>query len=110
MAKNNSGLASLWRKRIKACTSSNLNIREWCRQNGVSASQYHYWVKKFKRNDSDNKVDEINLVEVSLEPKEKKICDSKAIILHFHDFKLEIPQNFDKEAIAGILSAIVSVC
>ncbi|MDO5522367.1 MAG: hypothetical protein Q4G58_17880 [bacterium] len=110
MAKDNRELATLWKKRIKAYAGSNLNIREWCRQNGVTASQYHYWVKKLNSKDSANKSDEVQLVEVSLEPEKKKLPNNEPIILHFHDFEIEIPKNFDKEAIAEVLLAIVSVC
>ncbi|WP_425332601.1 IS66 family insertion sequence element accessory protein TnpA [Clostridium botulinum] len=31
---------------MEDCKSSGLTIRAWCKENKVSASQYHYWINK----------------------------------------------------------------
>ena len=113
MSVRNNELMLLWKQRIAARTASNLSIREWCSENNVSPSQYHYWIKKINKiNSNEANPDEIQLVEVSLKAQKQKITidNNQPIILHFHDCKIEIPKNFDKQTIAEVLSAIVSVC
>lgn len=107
--KNN--LAHIWAERIDACQSSGSNVKTWCRENNVSASQYYYWIKKLHTN--ANEIVEDNSVEwaeVSLEPKKKNIDNEGSIILRYNAFKLEIPNNIKRDDIAEVLAAIVSVC
>jgi len=35
-----------WRERIEECHQSGLSVKEWCLQNGLKNTSYHYWVKK----------------------------------------------------------------
>ena len=113
MSRKNSEMLLLWQNRIEGCSASNLKIKQWCKENGLSAYQYHYWKKKISEIDSNGKSDEVQQVEVNLESQKSEkneIVNDKPAILHFHDFKIEIPKNFDKESIAEILSAILSMC
>lgn len=113
MSRKNSEMLLVWQNRIEACSASNLNIKQWCEENGFSAYQYHYWKKKINEINSNVESNEVQLVEINLESQKsekKETVNDKSAILHYHDFKIEIPKNFDKESIAEILSAIVSVC
>ena len=33
----------IWKQRITECRQSNMTVRKWCYQNGVSYSQYYKW-------------------------------------------------------------------
>ena len=35
-----------WADKIRACRSSSLCVRAWCRENNVSVSSFCYWQKK----------------------------------------------------------------
>ena len=35
-----------WADKIKACRSSNLSVRAWCRENNVPISSFYFWQKK----------------------------------------------------------------
>lgn len=96
----------IWNQRIQACSASNLSINRWCRENSVKASAYHYWLKKLGHQSASM---ETEWAEVKL--KHSTISDSlQPIKLHFHDFTIEIPPEFNKESLAEVLSALRSVC
>ena len=35
-----------WAEKIRACRSSSLSVRAWCRENNVPISSFYYWQKK----------------------------------------------------------------
>ena len=37
-----------WREQIRACEASGLSIVGYCRQQGLSASGYHWWKRRLK--------------------------------------------------------------
>jgi transposase-like protein len=107
--KNN--LAQIWAERIKACQASGINVKAWCGENNVSASQYYYWIRKL--NNSSNELvgdNSVEWAEVSLEPKKKNIDNGGSITLNYNGFKLEISKNIKRDDIAEVLAALVSVC
>lgn len=107
MAKTNKQQMLLWQERIQACEASNLSIKGWCRENSVNPSAYHYWFKKLN---SKNENIETKWAEVKLVHGKSAVSQEQPIILHYHDFKIEIPRNFEKLAIAEVLSALRSIC
>lgn len=44
----NQRLARVWRARLEERVFSPLRLAEWCEQNKVSRSQYHYWRSKLQ--------------------------------------------------------------
>lgn len=67
MSRKNSEMLLVWQNRIEACSASNLNIKQWCEENGFSAYQYHYWKKKINEINSNVESNEVQLVEINLE-------------------------------------------
>lgn len=107
--KNN--LAQIWAERIEACQASGSNVKAWCRENNVSASQYYYWIKKLNNNANEIVGDNsVEWAEVSLKPEIQNIDNESSIILNYNAFKLKIPKNIKREDIAEVLAAIVSIC
>ena len=37
---------SMWAERISACRNSGLNVKTWCKENGVCEQTYYKWQKK----------------------------------------------------------------
>lgn len=107
--KNN--LAHIWAERIEACQASESDVKAWCKENFVSASQYYYWIKKLNHNDNEIISDKpVEWAEVSLEPQKQNIDNESLIILNYNAFKLEIPKNIKRQDIVEVLATIVSVC
>ena len=40
-----------WRSQLASCASSGLTIAAYCRQQGVSLAQYHWWKGELRRRD-----------------------------------------------------------
>ena len=40
---------ALWENRITAWSESGLSQKEFCNQNGISASAFHYWRKRLRK-------------------------------------------------------------
>ena len=38
--------AADWAERIRACRSSKMSVKEWCKENGLSEKTYYYWQRK----------------------------------------------------------------
>ena len=38
--------AGMWAERISACRNSGLNVKSWCKENGVCEQTYYKWQKK----------------------------------------------------------------
>ena len=36
----------LWAERIEECRSSDMSVRAWCRENGISEKTYYYWQRR----------------------------------------------------------------
>lgn len=49
MAKASSEEVLLWQERVKACNSSKLSIKSWCKENSIIPSTYQYWARKFSQ-------------------------------------------------------------
>lgn len=106
-----SELAQIWAERISACQADGSNIKSWCRDNNVSASEYYYWIKKLNSNDNEIiEAEGVEWAEVSLVSQEQNMNNGNSIILNYNDFKIEIPKNIKRGDIAEVLAAIVSVC
>jgi transposase-like protein len=42
---------ALWRQRLADQAASGMTIAQWCRQNGVSGSLFHYWRRALAKRD-----------------------------------------------------------
>ena len=36
----------LWAERIAECRGSDMSVRAWCRENGISEKTYYYWQRR----------------------------------------------------------------
>lgn len=43
---NQQNKLALWAGRIKECRSSDQNVKEWCKENGICEQTYYRWQKK----------------------------------------------------------------
>lgn len=99
-----------WRNHIEACTSSGMSATAWCKANDVVAHQYHYWKRKFKAAESNpaNNLPEwaplITEIHQAGQPRHTPI------LLKVGDYKLELTQGFDKQALLELMKLLGSLC
>ena len=43
---NGQNKLALWAERVSACRSSDLSVRDWCKENDISEPTYYRWQKK----------------------------------------------------------------
>jgi len=103
-------LEQSWRDRIEECRLSGLSVKEWCLQNGLKNTSYHYWVKKFKimeqQEAGDNTFAEVVLLpEVNNSTKETLSMKSE-FSLSFGDYSICIPDGFNPITLAELVKVL----
>ncbi|WZL72012.1 hypothetical protein QBE52_12975 [Clostridiaceae bacterium 35-E11] len=82
----NSALAEEWTQRISDCRKSGMSIKQWCNQQGLKDSTYHYWVKRLKTFHNQDKVVCQQFAEVVFEDTDSR----KYLALHTTNYKFSL--------------------
>lgn len=111
---------SLWLERIRACKSSGLSVKEWCKQNGLTDKNYYYWMRKIKREAFETLQEQASVEEI---PFQKKTVFSQislpvsytestgtAAILHINGIRIEIQNGASANTIHALLSTVQTLC
>ena len=111
---------SLWLERIRACKSSGLSVKEWCKQNGLTDKNYYYWMRKIKREAFETLQEQASVEEI---PFQEKTVFSKislpvsytestgtAAILHINGIRIEIQNGASANTIHALLSTVQTLC
>lgn len=111
---------SLWLERIRACKSSGLSVKEWCKQNGLTDKNYYYWMRKIKREAFETLQEQTSIREV---PFQEKTVFSKvslpvsytestgtAAVLHINGMRIEIQNGASANTIQVLLSTVQTLC
>lgn len=99
-----------WRDRIEECWQSGLSIKDWCVQNGLKKTAYHYWARKFKLQEQQEAGDN-PFAEVVLLPKReihaKETTSLKAeFSFSFGDYCIGIPDGFNPVTLAELVKVL----
>ena len=99
-----------WRERIEECRQSGLSVKEWCLQNGLKNTSYHYWVKKFRIMEQQEAEDTI-FAEVVLLPENKNstketVSMKAEFSLSFGDYSIGIPNGFNPITLAELVKVL----
>lgn len=111
---------SLWLERIRACKSSGLSVKEWYKQNGLTAKNYYYWMRKIKREAFETLQEQTSIQEV---PFQEKTVFSKvslpvsyaestgtAAVLYINGIRIEIQNGASANTIQALLSTVQTLC
>ena len=52
----------MWQERIKACRSSGMTVKDWCKKNGITKQTYYAWEKHCLQRVSNNKENSTNAI------------------------------------------------
>ncbi|WP_407306906.1 IS66 family insertion sequence element accessory protein TnpA [Desulfosporosinus sp. SB140] len=103
-------LEQRWRDRIKEYRQSGLSVKEWCLQNGLKNTSFHYWVKKFKiieRQDArDNTFAEVVLLPEGNNSTEETLSMKSEFSLSFGDYSISIPDGFNPITLAELVKVL----
>ena len=99
----------LWEQRIKERTKSGMSVSEWCNNNEISKSKYHYWNNKLgKKQKPDN---EMSFAEITpiLSTAEDAILNSDKLDnfqISFKNIQVTVPSNFNQTSLAGLMKVL----
>lgn len=103
-----------WKKLIKECQSSGLQVNEWCEKNQVSRSADYYWLRKIREKACEamlpvipeqNK--SIAFAKIELQPNRPT---SFVITIHLSGDTLEVRDGTSQQTIESVLLALKKIC
>ena len=94
--------AQQWATVVQECAASGLSNREFCRQRGISAKSYYYWLRKLRSQMAEVATPQLVPLEPSALP-EKQLC------IQYRGAELRLPARVDMEAVAALLRSIQSL-
>ena len=99
----------LWEQRIHERTKSGMSVSEWCKNNEISKSKYHYWNHKISK--SQNPGNEIAFAEITqiLSNAEEAIPISDKLDdfqIFFKSIHVTVPSNFNRTSLAGLMKVL----
>ena len=99
----------LWEQIINKRTKSGMSVSQWCKNNEISKSKYHYWNHKISKN--KNSGNEIAFAEITpiLSNAEEAIPNSDKsddFQLFFKNIKVTVPSNFNQTSLAGLMKVL----
>ncbi len=99
----------LWEQRINERAKSGMSVSEWCKNNEISKSRYHYWNHKIsKKQKPDNKMAFVEITPILLNA-EKPISDSAKsddFQIFFKSIQVTVPSNFNQTSLAGLMKVL----
>lgn len=108
---------SRWAELIKEQTSSGLNIREWCKQNGLSYHAYNYWKHLLKQSCVDSALPDIVPIapqSVPIIPVSRDLYNSRNLheisptfeLILSDGIKIDIPSDISDEKLFSLIKAV----
>ena len=99
----------LWEQRIEERTKSGMSVSEWCKNNEISKSKYHYWnnkINKKQRSCNETAFAEITPILSNADqaiPNKDKLDDFQVF---FKNIQVTVPSNFNQTSLAGLMKVL----
>ena len=87
-----------WQQRILDCQSSGMNVKAWCRENGISTSSYYFHLRRIR----ESVLEENQLVSI------EKPTISDGIRIESGSIRVTLPETVSPEQLTAVLSALKS--
>lgn len=99
----------LWEQRINERAKSGIPVSEWCKNNEISKSKFHYWNHKISKKQKPDT--EITFAEITptLSTAEEAILNldkSDDFQISFKDIHVTVPSNFNQTSLAGLMKVL----
>jgi len=99
----------LWEQRIHERTESGMSVSEWCKNNEISKSIYHYWNHKLsKKQKPDNEVSFAEITPILSTAEEAILNSDKSddFQIFFKSIQVTVPSNFNRTSLAGLMKVL----
>jgi transposase-like protein len=106
----NPDLEALWRDRFLSVEQSGTSAKQWCNDNGISASLFYYWKHQLTRVRIDNGISEVDwLPAVINEPNITNVkANQDTTTLSIAGATIEIGSGFNPSLLRHIVPALGS--
>jgi hypothetical protein len=99
----------LWEQIINKRIKSGMSVSEWCKNNEISKTKYHYWNHKISKNQNLDK--EVTFAEITpilsnadqAIPNQDKLDDFQIV---FRNIQITVPSNFNQTSLAGLMKVL----
>ena len=99
----------LWEQIINKRTKSGMSVSEWCKNNEISKTKYHYWnnkINKKQRPDNEMAFAEITPILSNADQaisNQDKLDDFQ---IFFKNIKVTVPSNFNQTSLAVLMKVL----
>lgn len=83
---------------------------EWCKANAVSVDQYHYWKRKFNKQESPLQEDKTQWAPLLIEKRQNILVPNQPITLQIGNFKVNVNKDFNKQTLTEVLQILGALC
>ena len=101
-------LRSFWKIKLKEWQSTNLNARDWCKQNQVTYGQLKYWKKTLQPSSNDIPMSPEHFIELKNSQEDEKE-EANEIKVTWHHVTIHLPQKFNKDSLKNILTVMKEI-
>ena len=100
----NEELADVWRKRLADIAESNLTVRKWCEQQGVSFQQYVYWRRRLAFTDAPKPTgaDWLPVAVIEAAP----VAVAKSLTVRIAGAAIDLQPGFDPDLLRSVVAAL----
>ena len=99
----------LWEQLINERAKSGMSVTEWCKNNEISKSKFHYWSHKIsKRQKPDNEIVFAEITPILSTAEEAILNSDKSddFQISFKNIQVTVPSNFNKTSLAGLMKVL----
>jgi hypothetical protein len=94
-----------WQRQIQQCSSSGLNIRAWCRNNGIKPSTYYYRLRRTREQICKN-AGEVRQQIVPISAGHTDAREDDAIKIKCGDITVTLASRICPESITAVIRAL----
>jgi len=99
-----------WTEMVCKCRNSGLNVREWCKENGINIKSYYYRLKRVKDRICEKTSEKHDIVPLEIcTGNSSTVSGNVAIIIKINGAEIEVQKGTDTQTLRSILSVLKSI-
>ena len=105
----NETVKNTWVQCLEDCKNSGLSIRQWCSENNVKESSFHYWKRRFGEQTKET-VSPTVFAEIPVYPTQSmpqiRSHSEQMISVYYKEMYLKIPNSFQPEILLKVMQVL----
>lgn len=104
-----------WSKIIQDCQSSSLSVTEWCKQNGIGAKSYYYWLRKIRSKSCETMELPVPVIKQPIVPLQLSHLESfkspgPLVTIRLGSASIDITEGASQAMIETVLKSLQNLC